>query len=133
VIGWFELGLVPLARETLAHPKVSITRGDVLARLMAPPPEPAARRWHAVLLDVDHAPEDVLDPRHRAFYADAGLRRARGHLAEHGVLAVWSNAPSPSFARNLEHVFREVRVESVEWFNALVDQEETDVLFLARR
>jgi hypothetical protein len=31
--------------------------------------------FHAVLLDIDHSPKNLLYERHEAFYAEAGLRR----------------------------------------------------------
>lgn len=54
-------------------------------------------------------------------------------LAGGGVLGVWSYAEHSSFATALHSVFDEVHVESVTVVNDLVDEEQTDWLFFARR
>jgi hypothetical protein len=53
------------------------------------------------------------------------------HLAEGGVLAVWSYAQSGPFLDALQSVFSHVLVEPVTTFNSLVNQEQTDWLYFA--
>ncbi len=86
-----------------------------------------------ILIDVDHSPEDRLDDGNDSFYTEAGLRRARRHLAPNGVLGVWSYAENSPFADALRNVFAEVRIEPVTFVNTHVDETMTDWLFFARR
>ncbi len=66
------------------------------------------------------------------FYTEAGLRRAREHLSESGVLAVWSYAEDSPFATAMRDVFGDVCAEPITVENDLVDEEQTDWLFIAR-
>lgn len=130
VIDWLRRGLVPLSTELQADGRIELVEGDVYQRLASPP----ARRFDLVLIDVDHSPDEPLGATsaNAAFYTEAGLRRAREHLAEGGVLGVWSYAEHSPFASALRRVFDDVRVEPVTVFNDLVDEEQTDWLFFAR-
>lgn len=128
VIDWLERGLVPLSSTLRADPRLVLRRGDVYARLEAEP----ERRYDLVLVDVDHSPEERLGNDSAGFYSEAGLRRARRHLAPGGVLGVWSYAEDSPFASALHHVFDRVHVEPVTVLNDLVDEEQTDWLFFAR-
>lgn len=128
VVEWLEDGLVPLSSELEADERFTAVRGDIFARLAGPPSE----AFDLILVDVDHAPDDPLGSASHGFYGEDGLRRARRHLAPGGVLGVWSYAESSDFSRALRSVFRRIRVESVTYFNALVDEERTDWLFFAR-
>ena len=129
VISWLSRDLVPLAAALRSEPRFRVAEGDVFERLRRAP----ETRYDAILIDVDHSPEEVLDARSRSFYTVAGLRRAREHLADGGVLAVWSSAENATLARALEDVFSEVKLESVRWRNDLIDRDQRDDLFLARR
>lgn len=129
VIDWLEEGLVPLSASLPDDPRFRVVRGDAYARLAGPPGD----RFDLALVDIDHAPDERLGDADDAFYTEAGLERARRHLAPGGVLGVWSYAESSPFSRALESVFEDVRVEPVTYFNDLVDEERTDWLFFARR
>lgn len=128
VIDWLDRGLVPLAGALRGDARFAVTEGDVYARLAQPP----ERQHDLVLVDVDHSPDEPLAEGNDAFYTDAGLARAKEHLAPDGVLGVWSYAESAPFAEALGRVFREVRVEAVTFDNRLADEEETNWLFFAR-
>jgi spermidine synthase len=128
VIDWFDRGLVPLAGALRGDGRLAVSEGDVFARLAQPP----VRQHDLVLVDVDHSPDEPLDDRNGAFYTDAGLMRAKEHLAADGVLGVWSCAESAPFAEALGRVFRDVRVEVVAFDNRLTDEEEKNWLFFAR-
>ncbi|MEX2466246.1 MAG: spermidine synthase [Gemmatimonadota bacterium] len=128
VIDWLEEELFPLAAQLKADARFEPVLGDVYARLLAPPGD----LFDAVLIDVDHAPDDKLADENAAFYTEDGLERARRHLEPGGVLGVWSWAESSPFSRALRNVFPEVEVEPVTYFNELIDEEITDWLFFAR-
>jgi len=129
VIDWLRRGLTPLADELQADRRVSITRGDVYARLAGPP----ARRHDLILIDVDHSPEECLGEANDGFYTAAGLHQAQQHLAPGGVLGVWSYAEHSPFADAMHAVLADVRIERVTAWNDLVDVEQTDWLFFGRK
>lgn len=128
VIGWVEQDLVPLAPELKAEPRLSLTQGDIF-ELLARAPE---RTRDLILIDVDHSPDEHLGSESASFYSADGLRRARRHLKEGGVLGVWSYAEHSPFADALRHVFADARALPITLWNDLVDEEQTDWLFLAR-
>lgn len=128
VIRWVEQGLVPLSGALAADARLVVVQGDVYARLA----DPGDERWDLVLVDVDHAPGEPLGGESEGFYGEAGLRRARAHLAPGGVLGVWSYAESPPFAAALARVFAEVRIERVTFHNPLFEEDETNWLYFAR-
>jgi len=128
VTSWLERGLLPLAAGLRADPRFSVRPGDVYALLRAAP----ERRHDVVLVDVDHSPEETLGDTNDSFYTAAGLERAKRHLRPGGVLGVWSYAESPAFEAELRRAFDVVRVEPVTFWNRLVQEEETNHLYLGR-
>lgn len=128
VISWVRGGLVPLSSALQADERLVVVEGDVYARLSRPP----AQRYDLILIDVDHSPDEHLGGGNADFYTEAGLERARAHLADGGILAVWSYAEHSPFATALRRSFADVRVEPVTVVNELVDEEQTDWLFFAR-
>src|SRR5690349_3034791 len=76
VIGWHRRALLPDTAELASDPRVRLQRGDFFAMTDSGSgfdPEAPGRRFHAVLLDIDHTPRHVLHPSHAAFYTPAGL------------------------------------------------------------
>ena len=128
VIDWLDQGLIPLADALRSDPRLQVSQGNVYERLCHPPQKP----FDVILIDVDHSPEDHLDGANDSFYCEAGLQRARLHLAENGVLGLWSCAESSRFTDALRQVFREVRIEPVTFTNSHIHEEVTDWLFFAR-
>lgn len=128
VIDWMREGLVPLSAELNGDPRFRVAEADVYAMLAADP----ERHFDLILIDVDHSPDERLGAQNSGFYAEAGLRLARRHLAPGGVLGVWSYAESSPFSEALRAVFARVDVEAVTFENRLTDESETNWLFLAR-
>ena len=128
VAGFLRDGLVPLSPELLADARFGVREGDVYATLDAP----AHERWDLILIDVDHSPEEQLGSANQSFYTEAGLARAKQHLAPGGILAVWSYAENSPFVDALQAAFAVVETVPVSAVNDLVDEEHTDWLFLAR-
>ncbi len=128
VLEWIENDLTPLASQLRKETRLRLTPGDVYQRLAGPPSQP----FDAILIDVDHSPDDQLIGERRTFYTADGLRRARQHLAAHGVLGVWSYAENSPFADALRETFADVRVQPVTHVNHLIDESHTDWLFFAR-
>lgn len=122
VIEWHRRGLVPLGAALDADPRCRLVLGDFFALAARPAdgfdPVSPARRFDAVLLDVDHAPGHWLHPRHAAFYGPEGLASLRAHLKPGGVFAMWSNErPDAAFLGRLEAAFEDTAAELVEFPN----------------
>lgn len=131
VIRWLKDGLVPLSLLLANDPRLEVVQRDVYGLLLGP----AREAWDLVLVDVDHSPDEPLDPASAPFYTPHGLRRVATHLRPGGVLGVWSAGDDdPAFQAALREVFAEVMVERVEWVNELIDEgrEMEDVIFFAR-
>lgn len=128
VVGFLRDGLVPLSADLLSDSRFGVREGDVYATLR----EQSDERWDLVLIDVDHAPDDHLGAGNESFYTESGLVQAKQHLAPGGILAVWSYAENSPFADALRAVFAFVEVVPIMYVNALVEEEHTDWLFLAR-
>lgn len=129
VISWFDRGWVPLAGELRADSRLRIVEGDIYGRLAGP----VKNKFDAILIDVDHSPDERLDSQSGRFYTLEGLKEVREHLSEGGVLAVWSYAEDSPFADALREVFHEVRVEPVSFENAFLDNKKvTDWLFFTK-
>jgi spermidine synthase len=128
VADWMERGMVPLSDRLGTDRRFRLTRGDVYGRLLAEPD----RGHDLVLIDVDHSPDEPLGEESARFYTAEGLRAARRHLRDGGVLGVWSWAESSPFLDALREVFAEVRVEPVRFHNRLIDEPQEDWLFFAR-
>lgn len=108
VIDWHRRGLVPLGAGLCADPRCELRNGDFFALVRAPgidAREPG-RRFHAILVDIDHSPRRVLRPRHAALYGRAGLHRLASHLHPGGAFALWStDPPDADFRSELAAVF----------------------------
>ena len=87
-------------------------------------PDRPARRFHAILVDIDHSPEFLLDPGNAAFYQPEGLSKVAAHLRPGGVFGLWSNdEPDEAFTARLGGVFAEARAEPVTFHNPLQNRE----------
>lgn len=128
VIRWMREGLVPLAPALMADARLQIEEGDVYALLAERP----VRRWDLILIDVDHSPDEPLDPVPGAFHTEAGLAGAGHHLAAGGVLGVWSSARDPAFEQAMQQAFADARVEEVAFLNRHFGQRQSDWLYFAR-
>jgi spermidine synthase len=134
VIDWHRSGLVPLGPTLSADPRCRLVQGDffALARTGFDAGDPA-RRFDAVLLDVDHAPGHVLDAQRGAFYEVNGLRSVARQLNPGGVFALWSNElPDAGFQRSLAAVFPWSRAEVVRFDNPYTGRESANTVYLAR-
>ena len=96
IIEWARGPMAALADGCLDDPRVALEIGDVGATIRS-----AARRYDAILLDVDNGPDGLTRPGNDGLYGPRGLAAAHSALRAGGVLAVWSAAPDPRFARRL--------------------------------
>jgi spermidine synthase len=137
VIDWHEQGLVPLGPELTSDPRCRFVHGDFFALAASGAgfdPETPGRRFRAILVDIDHSPDLLLDPQHAAFYQPEGLRQLAAQLRDDGMFGLWSNAlPDQAFTARLGGVFAEARAELVTFHNPLQDRPFTQTVYLARK
>jgi spermidine synthase len=108
VVEWNRGPLGPLAGHPLKDRRVQVEIGDVAATLGA-----SARRFDAVLLDVDNGPAAFTATLNTRLYDDRGLAAARMALKDGGVLAVWSAWEDRRFEQRLRYGGFTVQVERV--------------------
>ncbi|MFD9219624.1 spermidine synthase [Streptomyces sp. NPDC060064] len=136
VIAWHQRGLVPLGARLTSDARCRLVQGDFFAMAAdscgLDPREPG-RRFHAILLDVDHSPRHVLHPRHAALYQPAGLRALTERLHPNGAFALWSNdPPDKQFTSALTEVFPQSAVHLVDFDNPLQGGTSTNTVYVAR-
>lgn len=132
VIGWHQRGLVPLGVKLTSDPRCRLVQGDFFALARDPAGFDAGRRFHAVLLDIDHSPRNFLHTRHAAFYSPDGLRAMAAHLHPGGVFAMWSDEPPDAgFVQLLQTVFPAARAEIVTFPNPLLDRDSASTVYVA--
>ena len=92
------------------------------------------RRFHAVLLDIDHSPRNLLHPQNASFYQTAGLRAHAAHLYPGGVFALWSDdPPDEEFLGMLDTAFATSRAHVVTFPNPLLESESASTVYVARK
>jgi len=137
VIEWHEQGLVPLGETLTGDPRCRFVHADFFALAAEPElgfdPALPGRKFHAVLLDIDHSPQNLLDVRNGAFYSSEGLRRLARQLLPGGVFALWSDdAPDEIFLSHLAEVFKTSAAHVVKFANPLLEKESASTVYLAR-
>ena len=135
VIDWHRTGLLPLGPTLMDDPRCQIIAGDFFALAKSEKGFDAAapkRLFDAVLVDIDHSPDDLLDARSTNFYHADGLRAVAAHLKPGGVFGLWSNdLPDDAFTARLSSVFATAWAEQVTFHNPLQDKPFTQSIYLA--
>ena len=137
VIHWHQKGLVPLGAKLIADDRCRLISGDFFALALTAGQgfdhDAPGRRFHAVLLDVDHSPRNLLHSRHAAFYEPAGLRSLASYLHPGGAFALWSNdPPDEEFLRALASTFAVSQAHVVTFHNPLLNREAANTVYVAR-
>jgi len=153
VITWHLDERVPLGRTLTKDGRCHLVHGDFFAAVGSPalsrdvssgpgPDAPdsqalahiAARRFHAILLDIDHSPQSLLHAAHATFYAEEGLNRLADHIEPGGVFALWSaDCPDESLISGLSGAFADVGVRDVNFYNPMLDLHDVNYIVIARR
>jgi spermidine synthase len=136
VIKWHREGRVPLGARVSQDPKCRFEHGDFFALASGSPagfdPSAPGRLFHAVLLDIDHSPEHILNPTHASLYSEEGLRQLAAQLHPGGVFAMWSNdAPEEEFMKRLSQVFPVCNAHVVAFPNPISDGESRCAVYVA--
>ncbi len=137
VIEWHQTGLVPLGETLTTDPRCRLIEGDFFALAGAPEigfdPELPGRKFHAVLLDIDHSPQNLLDEKNATFYSPEGLRSLAAQLVPGGVFALWSDdPPDESFLKHLAEVFSAPQAHVVKFPNPLLERDSASTVYVAR-
>ena len=137
VIDWHQRGLVPLGPVLTGDERCRFVLADFFVRAADPQrgfdPANPGRKFHAVLLDIDHSPRNLLHASNAAFYERAGLQKLAEQLHPGGVFALWSDdPPDERFLADLRAVFETVQVEVVPFANPLLDRESESTVYVAR-
>lgn len=137
VIDWHAQGLVPLDPPLSADKRCEARQGDFFALASSTTGfdvNAPGRKFDAVLIDIDHTPDWLLDDRSGAFYSETGLKQLSMHLKPGGVMGLWSDAVTDeSFVARLGTVFKTARAEPVTFHNPLQDKPFTQTVYLARK
>ncbi len=135
VIRWHEHELLPDAAGLTSDPRTRLRKGDFFALAEADTgfdPQTSGRRFHAILVDIDHTPRHVLHPSHAAFYTTTGLRRLSRHLHAGGVFALWSDdPPDHAFRALLAEVFPSTAARVITFANPLTGGTSANTVYIA--
>ncbi len=137
VIEWHQRGLVPLGDRLTGDLRCRMLAADFFAAARSvegfDPAQPG-RLFHAVLLDVDHSPRNLLHPQNAAFYEPEGLQALSSHLHPGGVFALWSDdPPDDEFLDALGAVFATTRAHIVSFPNPLLDRTSESTVYVASK
>jgi len=137
VIEWHQRGLVPLGHKLTGDPRTRMVRADFFERAQSAEgfdPDRPGRKFHAVLLDIDHSPRNLLHPRNAAFYQAEGLRPLAAHLHPGGIFALWSDdPPDEEFLELLGSAFTTARAHVVTFPNPLTESQSASTVYVAGR
>eukprot|EP00873_Tetraselmis_striata_P031236 jgi/Tetstr1/451500/TSEL_038536.t1 len=136
VIEWHEEGLLPLGAQLSADRRCRFVEGDFFA-LAGPGKgfdlQRPGRRFDAILVDIDHSPDALLDSRSTSFYRPEGLAGLARHLKPGGIFGLWSNdRPDARFTDRLSEVFSTAWAEPVTFDNPLQGNRVTQTIYLAQ-
>ncbi|MDA0655452.1 MAG: spermidine synthase [Proteobacteria bacterium] len=136
VIDWHKEGLLPLGPKLTSDPRCQFILGDFFALSASEDgfdPKQPRRKFDAILVDIDHSPDFLLNPANGAFYRPEGLQKLTAHLKPGGVFGLWSNdLPDDGFTQRLAGVFATAHTELVTFHNPLQNNEFTQTVYLAQ-
>ena len=136
VIDWHRTGLLPLGPELGRDKRCRLLQADFFAAARSEAgfdPDVPGRRFDAILVDIDHSPEALLDDRSAGFYRPDGLAELATRLKPGGIFGLWSNdTPDRTFTERLSDVFAEAWAEPVTFHNPLQDRPYTQTVYLGR-
>ncbi len=134
VIYWHRRHLTPLGPELTSDSRCHFVHGDFFALIDREPPmlpDAAPRQFDAILVDIDHSPRHLLDPRHAWLYTPRGLRRLAMHLRPGGVFALWSNdPPDDDFLASCRQEFATVAAQVVSFPNFLIGGDSHSTIYV---
>lgn len=135
VIEWHEKGMVPLGPRLTADPRTRMLHADFFERAKSVQgfdAEQPGRLFHAVLLDIDHSPRNLLAASNATFYQPEALRALAAHLHPGGIFALWSDdPPDEDFLHMLDSAFATARAHVVTFLNPLLEEDSASTVYVA--
>ena len=136
VIGWHTRNLVPAAESLTTDSRCRFVNGDFFALASNPELgldlESEGRRFDAILVDIDHTPDYVLDDSHQRFYEPAGLALLAQHLNPKGVFGLWSaGEPDERVVASMAECFESADAEVISFRNPLLNIEDQNTIYVA--
>lgn len=135
VIEWHQAGICPLGPTLTADARCRFRHGDFFRLAVAADGflgQPG-RRFDAILLDIDHTPQHVLNESHAGFYTRASLAAMSRQLKADGVFALWSDdLPHAGFEALLGEVFASVASHVVPFPNPYTGGESACTVYVAQ-
>ncbi len=137
VIDWHQKGLVPLGAGLTADPRCSFEHGDFFKRAVKEEgagfdSEDSEKKFHAILLDIDHSPDHLLNENHASFYQAEGLRKMTEQLHAGGIFALWSDdPPEENFMKALNEVFTTCETHVVPFNNPILGRDSESTVYVA--
>ena len=134
VIEWHRRRLVPLGERLVGDQRCQFIHGNFfeLAANGLAFGSDAPTSFDAVLVDIDHSPRHLLDPKNAAFYAPAGMDRLAACMRPGGVFSLWSNdPPDDAFLGVLGASFDRAAAEVVTFPNVLTGGETSSTIYVA--
>lgn len=134
VIDWHRDELVPLGKILIEDIRCELRQGDFfeLARTGFDTETPG-RKFDAVLLDIDHSPEHLLNPTNKSLYTLEGLTSIRDQIKPGGSFALWSDDPaSDELTELLGEVFGSAAAYNVEFPNPYTNSISINSVYVAR-
>ncbi len=137
VIGWHRRGMVPLGETLTNDARCRFVHADFFALAKSTEgfdPEAPGRQFHAILLDIDHSPRNLLDDGNAPFYNREGLQAMAAHLHPGGVFGLWSDdPPDEEFLTALRTCFVTATAQVIEFDNPLMDCISASTVYVARK
>jgi spermidine synthase len=135
VIEWHQRELVPNGTSLSGDARCRYYHEDffALARGDGFDPDDSGHLFDAILLDIDHTPDALLNPAHADLYSVEGMRRLRAFLKPGGVFGLWSNdVPDEGFLAILSNVFDQVDGHVVEFANPIQGNTAQNGVYIAK-
>lgn len=135
VIGWHKDELVPLGEILNADKRNGYVLGSFFDLATDPSkgfdPGSDAKKFDAILLDIDHSPTEFLNAANASFYTTKNLALMAEQLKPKGVFAMWSqNLPEDNFEALLRTVFERVDSHVVSFYNPFQNGESTNSVYV---
>jgi spermidine synthase len=136
VIAWHQKAILPLGPGLTEDPRCRFVHADFFALSASSAGfdgDAPNRLFHAILVDIDHAPDLLLSAANASFYRPEGLRKLAAHLRPGGIFGLWSNeGPDDGFVARLTDVFGSARAEPVTFHNPLQNRPFTQTVYIAQ-
>ncbi|MDF1815187.1 MAG: hypothetical protein P1V20_23505 [Verrucomicrobiales bacterium] len=139
VIEWHREGLVPLGKTLTGDSRCELVHGDFFELALKDKgigfdSSDPNRKFHAILLDIDHSPDNLLHETNAAFYRTEGLQKLKQQLHPEGVFGLWSDAPpEANFMDSLAETFATCESHVVEFYNPLQDITSRSTVYIATK